>query len=766
MKEFEFIRKDIPRIDAVDKATGSALFTADLTFPNMLHAKLLRSPHPHAKILSIDTRRAEKLSGVKGVITGKDTPYVFGVSHFDQTPLQAEKVRHVGDAVAAVAAIDIDTAEEALLLIKVDYEPLPAVFDPLEAMKPWAPIIHEGKERNIAAHSTYNVGDVEEAFRKSDFVFEDRFVTQRVGHVCPEPHNCIAVWDSSGKLTFYYCTQAPDITRMQLAKALGIPESKIRVITHNVGGGFGSRATSKFSMDFASIVLARKTGKPVKIEYTRDEEFIYSTFRHKFIMDIKTGMTKEGMILARQATTYCDNGAYSDYGPVCTNVAGAMAGTLYRFMNYRFDGYAVYTNLPYGGAMRGLGNPAITYAMETQLSMIAERLGIDSLEIRLKNAVSTGDKTASGAVLRSCALAECLEAVAQKIDWHKKKANSKPNRGLGIACGVHFTGVRLSPGIDADFAGATLIVNDDGSVNLATSCTEIGSGSNTVFAQITSEILGIEPEKINVVFGDTENCPMGWGSRASRNTAVGGMAVKLAAEDARNQILRVVGEKMEIHPGDLEVKKGRIYVKETPSISMTIAEAVRFNRYRKNGQAIMAKAHWDAPSELADKVTGRGNFSFAFSFGAKAIEVEVDPGTGKVEIVQVAAAQDVGRAINPLGVECQIEGGVHMGLGYALTEEIMLDPRGRMINDHLVDYKILTPLDMPPVESIIVESIDPIGPFGAKGVGEMATIGTPEAISAAIHDAAQVWIKDPPFTPEKVWMALKKKEEGSSSSED
>jgi xanthine dehydrogenase molybdenum-binding subunit len=330
-------------------------------------------------------------------------------------------------------------------------------------------------------------------------------------------------------------------------------------------------------------------------------------------------MTKEGMILARQATTYCDNGAYSDYGPVCTNVAGAMAGTLYRFMNYRFDGYAVYTNLPYGGAMRGLGNPAITYAMETQLSMIAERLGIDSLEIRLKNAVSTGDETASGAVLRSCALAECLEAVAQKIDWHKKKANSKPNRGLGIACGVHFTGVRLSPGIDADFAGATLIVNDDGSVNLATSCTEIGSGSNTVFAQITSEILGIEPEKINVVFGDTENCPMGWGSRASRNTAVGGMAVKLAAEDARNQILRVVGEKMEIHPGDLEVKKGRIYVKETPSISMTIAEAVRFNRYRKNGQAIMAKAHWDAPSELADKVTGRGNFSFAFSFGAKAI---------------------------------------------------------------------------------------------------------------------------------------------------
>ena len=760
MKEFDFIGKDMPRVDAADKATGNALFTVDLSFPHMLHAKLLRSPHPHARIRNIDTRRAERLPGVKAVITGKDTPYVFGVSHFDQTPLQTEKVRHVGDAVAAVAAIDLDTAEEALRLIKVDYEPLPAVFDPLEAMKPGAPILHEGKERNIAAHSAYNVGDVEGALRKADYVFEDHFETQRVGHVCPEPHNGIAVWDSSGKLTFYYCTQAPDLTRLQLAKALGIPESKVRVITHTVGGGFGSRATSKFSMDFAAIVLARKTGRPVKIEYTRNEEFAYSTYRHKFIMDIKTGVTKDGMILGRQVTTVCDNGAYCDYGPVCTNVGGAMAGTLNRYMNYKFDGYSVYTNLPYGGAMRGLGNPAVTYAMETQLSMIAERIGIDPLEIRLKNAVRTGDETASGAILRSCGLTECLEAVAEKIQWREKRANPKPNRGLGIACGVHFTGVRLSPGIDADFAGANLIVNDDGSVNLATSCTEIGSGSNTVYVQIVSEVLGVEPQKINVVFGDTENCPMGWGSRASRNTGVGGMAVKLAAEDARSQILSAASEKLEIHPHDLDIKKGMIYVQGTPSPAMSLADVVRFNRYRKNGQAIMAKAHWDAPSELADKVTGRGNFSYGFSFGAKAIEVEVDPGTGQVKILQVVAAQDVGTAINPLGINCQIEGAAHMGLGYALTEEMLFDPKGRMVNDHLADYKMLTSLDMPPVESITVESRDPIGPFGAKGVGEMATIGIPEAIAAAIHNAVGVWVTDLPITPEKVWNHLPKKEKG------
>jgi 4-hydroxybenzoyl-CoA reductase alpha subunit len=756
MKDFDFIGKDIPRIDATDKATGNALFTVDLSFPHMLHAKLLRSPHPHAKILNIDTRKAEKLPGVKAVITGKDTPYTFGVSHFDQTPLQTEKVRHVGDAVAAVAAIDADTALEALRLIKVDYEPLPFVFDPLEAMKPGAPVIHQGKERNIAAHSQYNVGNVEEAFRKSDFVFEDHFETQRVSHVCPEPHNGIAVWDSSGKLTFYYCTQAPDLTRLQLAKALGVPESKVRVITHTVGGGFGSRATSKFSMDFAAIVLARKAGKPVKIEYTREEEFIYATFRHKFIMDIKTGVTKEGMILGRQVTTVCDNGAYCDYGPVCTNVGGAMAGTLYRYMNYKFDGYSVYTNLPYGGAMRGLGNPAVTYAMETQLSMIAARLKMDPLEIRVKNAVHTGDETASGAILRSCGLTESLQAVAEKIQWREKRAHPHPNRGLGIACGVHFTGVRLSPGIDADFAGANLIVNDDGSVNLATSCTEIGSGSNTVYAQIASEILGVVPEKIHVVFGDTENCPMGWGSRASRNTGVGGMAVKLASEDARRQILSAASKKMEIPPEGLDIKKGMVYAKGTPSYALSIADIVRFNRYRKNGQAIMAQAHWDAPSELADKVTGRGNFSYAFSFGAKAVEVEVDPGTGKVTILKVVAAQDVGTAINPLGIHCQLEGASHMGLGYALTEEILIDPKGRMANNHLADYKILTSLDMPPVESIILESGDPIGPFGAKGVGEMATIGIPEAIAAAIHDAVGVWVKDLPVTSEKVWMQLQK----------
>jgi 4-hydroxybenzoyl-CoA reductase alpha subunit len=757
MDELFFVGKDIPRVDARAKVTGEALFTVDITFPNMLWGLMLRSPHPHARILNIDTRRAERLTGVKAVITGKDTPFIFGVSHMDQTPLQTEKVRYVGDPVAGVAAVDLDAAQEALSLIKVDYEPLPAVFDPEEAMKPGAPVIHEGKERNLAANPVYNFGDVEKAFREADYVFEDRLETQRVAHVCPEPHNCVAVWEHSGKLTFYYCSQMPSVSRVQLSKALGVPESKIRVITNNVGGGFGSRATSKFPMDFVAIVLARKSGRPVKIEHSRADEFIYSTFRHKFIMTVKTGIKKDGTITGRHFTNICDNGAYSDYGPVVTNVGGAMQGTLYRFMNYRYDGYTVYTNLPYGGAMRGIGNPQVHYAGETQLNMIAHRLGMDPLELRIKNAVRKGDETATGAVLKSCGLVECLEAVAKKIDWKAKRTKPKPGRGLGIACGVHFTGVRLSPGIDADFAGATMTVNDDGSVNLATSCVDIGSGSSTALTQIAAEVLGIEMEKINTIFGDTETCPMGWGSRASRNTAIGGMAVKKAAEDARAQILKAASEKMEVHPDDLDIKNSNVFVKSAPSRSMSVADVVRFNRYRQNGQAVMAKAHWDAPSQLADKVTGKGNFSMAFSFGAKAVEVEVDKGTGAMNIVEIAASQDLGKAINPLGAMTQIEGGVHMGLGFAMSEEIVLDEKGRMRNNYLLDYRIPTILDTPPISPILVETIDPIGPFGAKGVGEMATIGTPDALVSAVHDAVGVWIPDLPVTPEKILLALKKK---------
>ncbi|MEE8109613.1 MAG: molybdopterin cofactor-binding domain-containing protein, partial [bacterium] len=372
MSELSYVGKNVTRVDAHAKSTGEARYTADLYRPGMLIGVLLRSPLPHARIRGIQTERAEKVTGVKAVITGADTPYKFGVSHYDQTPIALDKVRHVGDPVAAVAATSPDAAQEALSLIEVDYEELPAVFHPEEAMEPGAPLIHEDKERNIAAHIQYDAGDVEEAFRGAEHVFEDRYETQRQAHFCMEPHVCVAHVEPSGKITFYYSTQAPSYSRTQMAKILHVPESHIRVVTNNVGGGFGSKATGKFCIDFCAIVLSKKTGRPVKIEHTRDEEIAYATFRHPFIVNVRTALDKDGVILGRDIRVVMDNGGYCDYGPVVCNVAGALGGTLYRFPNYRYDGYVVYTNNIFGGAMRGLGNPQMTFACESQLNKIAD----------------------------------------------------------------------------------------------------------------------------------------------------------------------------------------------------------------------------------------------------------------------------------------------------------------------------------------------------------------------------------------------------------
>lgn len=753
MEKYEFVGQSIPRVDAQVKVAGEARYTVDVTFPNILWGRLLRSPLPHARIVNIDTSRAERLTGVKAVITGKDTPFSYGVTHMDQTPLQTDKVRHVGDPVAAVAAIDQDTAQEALELINVEYEELPAVFHPEEAMKPGAPVIHEGTNRNIVSRPSYISGDVEKAFREADHVFEDRFETQRVAHVCPETHNCVAVWDNSGKLNFYLSSQMPSIARIQLSRALNIPESKIRIITNHVGGGFGSKTTARLPIDFCAIVLARKTNLPVKMEQTREEEFIYSTLRHRFIMNIKTGIKNDGIITGRHFTVICECGGYAGHGVSVTRVAGALQGVLYHYKNYLYDGYAVYTNVAHGGTFRGVGNPQVHFAGETQINIIADKLGMDPLELRLKNGVRTGDRTATGAVVRSCGLAKCLESAAEKIGWKEKRAHPEPNRGLGLSCGVHFTGIRLPAMPDADFAGASIMVNDDGSVNLATSCVDIGQGSTTVLTQIAAEVLGIEIEKINTIYGDTETCPMGWGTRASRTTAIGGMAVKRVAEAARQQILRAASEKWgAVKPYDLTIRNSKVYLKSDPDKSMTVSDIVRFNRYRQNGQAIMATEHWDAPSH--------GNISSAFSFAAKIVDVEVDPGTGQIHVLNVVAANDLGKAINPLGAVCQIEGGVHQGLGMAMSEEILLDEIGVMQNDQFSDYRILTSLDMPPVSSILVESNDPVGPFGAKGVAEMALIGMPDALASAVHAATGVWIKKLPVTPEKLFWALKEKNQG------
>ena len=750
MKEYAFVGKSIARVDAEAKVTGKARYTVDVMLPGMLWGRLLRSPLPHARIHHIDTGQAERLPGVKAVITGKDTPFVYGVTEMDERALHSKKVRFVGDPVAAVAAIDLDTAQEAIDLIKVEYEELPAVFDAEKAMEPGAPLIHDETERNIVVNPTYSNGNVEKAFEEADYVFENRFENQRMAHVCAEPHNCVAVWHQNRKLTLYVGSQTPSAFRSQIAKILELPESHIRIVTNDIGGGFGSRVYIKLPIDIAAIVLARKTDRPVKFVHTREEEFFWSGYMHKFIVYVKTGINKDGIITGRQFKVICDAGGYASFGHIVTNVAGAMQGVLYRYKNYRYDSYVVYTNLPYGAAFRGVGNEQVHFAGESQLNMIADRLHMDPVELRLKNAVHKGDRTATGAFIHSCGLSECIEKAAEKIQWKEKRSQIRSNRGLGVACSVHFTGGRFKGMPDTDFSSARISVHDDGSVSLYITSVDIGQGCRTTHAQIAAETLGIEIERIHTVFGDTESCPMDWGTRGSRGTAIGGMAVKMAAEKARTRIMNAAAEKLGVNTDDLDIQNSQIYMKSNPDINMSVSGAVVFNRYRENGRDLVATAVWDAPSH--------GNISFAFSFGVKIVELELNPVTGQPTILNVVTAIDLGKAINPLGAICQIEGGVYQGLGMAMSEEIIVDETGRMKNNSFLDYRALTSLDMPHLESILVETNDPLGPFGAKGLGEIAFLGVPEAFVGALHDACGVWIKELPITPEKVLFSLKKLE--------
>lgn len=754
-RNYRYIGKSIPRVDAEAKATGEAVYTVDVNLPGLLVGRLLRSPHPHARILHIDTSRAERLPGVRAVVTGRDTPYRFGVSHFDQSPLQLDKVRHVGDPLAAVAAVDADAALEACERIRVEYEELPAVFDPEEALRPGAPEVHEGTG-NVACRIERGAGDVDAALARADHVFEHRFVTQRQAHCSPEVHNCVAQWDAAGRLTVYFSSQAPSMSRSQFAEALGIPESKVRVVTNHVGSGFGSKAVGKFPMEFAAIALARKTGRPVRIECSREDEFALTTFRHAVILDFRTGVMADGTIVARDLRALLDNGAYCDYGPVTCNLIGAKSTLTYRLDHYRYEGLVAYTNNPYGGALRGLGNPQFAFASESQMDMIAHELGIDPVELRLKNAVHAGYTTPAGVHFASCGLTECIERASRAIGWdapRPRPASPTRRRGRGIACASHNVSSRLSPGKDIDFAEAKLTLNDDGSAVLATGCCEIGTGSSTVYAQMAGEVLGIEPSLITVVHGDTDATPKGWGSRAQRNTVIGGLAVCMAAESCRDQLLAVGARLLEAAAEDLELAEGWIRVRGAPSRGVSVAEAVRSNRYREGGGAIQALAHYDAPSELTDPVTGKGNYAISFTFCAKAVEVEVDMETGVVTVERAVTAHDLGRAINPLGAVCQMEGGVSMGLGFALAEELALR-EGRIQNPDFTGYVTQTALDVPAVECILVETEEPKGPFGAKAVGEIAGVGVAPAVANAIFDAIGVRITELPLTPERVLRAI------------
>ncbi len=754
-EEFFYVGERVPKLDAADKVSGRTIYGHDMKLPRMLYGKILRSEHAHARVLNIDTSQAERLPGVRAIITAEDIPEIKIGWARDHPVLKSGKVRSLRDEIAAVAAVDEDIAEEALELIKVQYQELPAVFDPEEAMKPGAPIIHEKAPNNIQEmmRQSYSHGDVQQGFAEADVVIEDRFRLPFVTHCCMGTCFCLASFGPSGDLTVWNSTQMPFLFQRDLSMALGIPATKVRVIKAAIGGGFGSKL-DMYPFEPICVLLAQKTGCPVRITFTREEEFIASPTRQPVICDIKSGAKKDGTLVARQVRMILDNGAYSSWGSTTPLVMMQTISSLYRVPNVKYDVTVVYTNNPYSGAMRGYGNPQATFVVESHMDMLAHELGMDPMDCRLKNANRPGDVTGQGVKITTCGLSECIEKAAQSVGWREKRARLG-NRGVGMASMIHVGGgARIYP---SDGCGSTVKVDDFGKVTLITGSTDMGQGSDTVLAQIVAEELGVPVENVTVVNTDTDITPWDVGAHASRTTFIAGNSARLAAADAKRQILEVAAQNLGEKVENLEMKDGKVFLKGEPEEWIPFAKMVRSKHFRPDGDVILARGWYEPPTERQDKEF-RGNISATYGFATQAVEVEVDAKTGEVTVLKIAAAHDVGRAINPMAVEGQIHGGVSMGLGYALYEELVVE-EGKVLNPNFADYALPTVLDMPPIEPIIIETDDPAGPFGAKGMAEPACIPTAPAIANAVYDAVGVRIRDLPITPEKVLRALRGKEE-------
>lgn len=760
--EYSVVGKRLPRIDAYGKALGQAQYIEDIVLPGMLFGKILRSPHPHAKILNIDTSKAEKLRGVKGIVTGKEIPRkTYGIvpKAHDEYALAIDKVRYIGDDVAAVAAIDEDIAQEALSLIEVEYEVLPAVFDPEEAIKPDAPLIHD-VERNISAKILKNFGDVDKGFAEADFVREDRFYHQAVNHAPLEPHGAVAVYDGRGKFTVWSSTQIPFFMRRNLAKTLDVPERDIRVIKPTVGGGFGQKL-DLFAKDFAAAWLARKTGRPVKIIYNREEVFTCTRQRHPMVIYVKTGIKKDGTITAQHCRIYADGGAYNSTAPLIITLSAYFMMIPYMIHNLRFEGHHVYTNKPVGGAMRGHGIPQVRFACESSLDMIAEQAGLDPVELRLKNALHANVEHPAKYKIYSCGLSEAIEKTADALQWKERWGKLPKGRGIGIAASAYPSGLNNMSHIGA---GAMVkIQQDDYSVTIYSGAADIGQGAESMLAQIAAEVLGVTLDDMRVVAADTELTPLDSGTFGSGVTFRAGNAMRLAALDARKQIAEVVAEKFEVSPDDLVFRDRRIFVKGSPDKGISWSEAIKAVQYADKPMPIVGRGFYHVDSvEPTTLLTQEGNFSPAYSFMAQGAEVEVDLETGDVKVLKVVAGHDCGMALNPISVEGQLEGSVAGGTGQAIYENIDWD-EGRIRNANFLDYKMLTSLEMPEVVNIEVFTHDPNGPFGAKEAGEGTIIPTAACIANAVYNATGVRIKELPITPEKILKGLEEQQKAANA---
>jgi CO/xanthine dehydrogenase Mo-binding subunit len=758
MEGLTLVGQKIPKKDAPLKVTGSALYIQDVKIPGMLYGKILYSRYPHAKILRIDTSRAESLPGVRAILTGSSIPSIrFGVMK-DNPPLKTGKVCSLRDEVAAVAAISPEIADEALDLIEVEYEELAGIFDPIEAMKEGAILIHEELKSNVLKLPWKLVcGDVEAAKKESAYVVEDTFTTQWVTHCCLGTSGCIASFDTGNNLTMYSNTQIPSLAQKDYIEALasfGMKNKRVRIIQSTIGGGFGSKLDT-YAYEYIAILLALKTRKPVKIVFSREEEFFATSPRQNTITKISQGCDKEGRLTFREMEMVLDNGAYTSWGATTPSVMMMPISSLYKVPSISYRAKCVYTNNTYSQAMRGYGNPQATFAIESSLDQLAEAAGIDPYEFRMKNANEPGETTPQNFKVTSCGMKECIDAVVKKLDWQSKKGKGC-NRGVGMASLIHVGGgARV---YKSDGCGTMIKMDDYGKVDVFTGSTDIGQGSDTVIAQIVAEVLGISIDDVNVINNDTDVCPWDVGVHASRTTFVAGNSALGAARKIKVQILEVAAKALQEDPEVLDIKGGVIFSTRNKEKNIALGKVLRNAHYAGGGKMLMAEHFYDPPNENFDR-DFKGNLSLAYAYGAHGVEVEVDRQTGRVKILKYIAAHDVGKAINPMLLEGQIYGGGLMGLGYALGERMIFD-KGVLKNGNFLDYKMPTVKDVPPVEAVIIETDDENGPFGAKGIGEPGLVPTAPAIANAIYDAVGVRIKDLPITPEKVLRALKEKEKG------
>jgi 4-hydroxybenzoyl-CoA reductase subunit alpha len=764
MKTTSPVGKSVPRIDARQKVTGEAVYVFDLKFPGMLAGKMLRSPHAHARIVKIDTSKAEKLPGVRAVVTADDTPKIkFGSNEYffpytvDQYPLEFEKVRYIGDEVAAVAAVDEATAERALSLIEVEYEVLPAVFDPLEAMKPGAPQIHAARN-NIGVMLPVCFGDPDRALKESDYVHEDVFVLPSAAHAALEPHVSIGQYEvSTNRITLWSSTQAPFKIREAMAKTLRMQEADIRVIKLNVGGGFGGKL-EMFPMDFCACLLSKKCGGlPVKMMCTRQEVFSCTRRKHPMIYKLKSGVKKDGTLMAITGEVIADGGAYCSYGPTVI-AAGIMRFMMvYRLKNIRLFGSRVYTNNPISGAIRGFGGVQSGFAIESHMDMLARGIGMDPAEFRLKNATDPNTMTINKMILSSNGLKDCIRKAVEISGWKEKygvKKEVAPGvfRGIGLGIAADVMGSKMYKSHES--AGSIIKVEEDGSVYLFTGAADTGQGSDTAMAQIAAHELGVAYERIRVKAADTEITPFDTGSFASRVTFISGNATKNAATDAKRQILEVVAQELKLDVQDLDIKDEQVVHQKSGKPVLSFDQAVVLCYSFNYGRLIIGRGNYNPKTTPIDFRTGEGNISGSYGFEAQIAEVEVDTKTGQVKVLKMYDVHDIGYPINPASVHGQIEGSIVMGLGYTLHEDLRFK-EGRVVNPSFAKYRIPRSTEMIPIESVFIETNDPQGPFGAKGMGEASLLPTAAAIANAIHDAVGIQIKDLPITPQKILAALK-----------